>query len=220
MQDKLPTPWGWFTSAALSLHQEAGMIFRAQVVTHSLNYLSILYQGRKQTKALFCVFAFFFFQGLGETCLHFPCFMHSVYMICRQLKIPGFDCAWGLPLFTLGVFSCSQKQPYVSQPPSHTPSPPMLLPSPSSPAAIMFLKPGPVPFCIPRYETVRREGSLLEGLSAWQAFPLLPCLHPPIMLSLPHHVPLLLKPCCFLSRRLPPTDSSSCLPCAFFSRFQ
>lgn len=40
---------GWLTSTALSLHQEAGTIFRAQVVTCGLNYLSLLHQGSKET---------------------------------------------------------------------------------------------------------------------------------------------------------------------------
>lgn len=98
---------GWLTSAALSLHQEAGTIFRAQVVTRGLNYLSLLHQGRKETnKKLFLVVVFFFLGG--KACLHFPCFVLSVYIIFRQLKICGFGCAWGLPLFTLGVLSHPQ----------------------------------------------------------------------------------------------------------------
>lgn len=89
----------WFTSTALSMHQESGTIFRAEVVTRGLNYLSLLHQGRKERKK---VFGFFFGGGGGKACLHFPCFMHSVYIISRQLKIHGFGCAWSLPLFTLG----------------------------------------------------------------------------------------------------------------------
>lgn len=46
------------------------------------------------------------------------------------------------------------------------------------------------------------------------------CLHPPPALSL-LHLPLLTKPRHLHSyHKDPPTDASSCLPCAFFSRFQ
>lgn len=93
----------WFTSTALSMHQESGTIFRAEVVTRGLNYLSLLHQGRKE-RGKKNVWLFFGVVG-GEACLHFPCFMHTVYIIFRQLKIHGFGCAWGLPLFALGVLS-------------------------------------------------------------------------------------------------------------------
>lgn len=195
------------------MHQESGTIFRAEVVTRGLNYLSRLHQGRKERKK--CL-AFFLGGGVGgEACLHFPCFMHFMYIISRQLKIHGFGCAWGLPLFTLGVLSPRNNSfmfptllslplllPHHCLPPGpgcdHTTlgSPDTLLHIPDMTLYIVR---------VPSSKAYQHGRQYHTSLACT-----------PLNISLPH-LPLLMKHCCctLISETLP-NDASSCLLCFLF----
>lgn len=77
------------------------------------------------------------------------------------------------------------------------------------------------PSAYPWYQIICCEGSLLKGLSAWQEVPFPPCGHPllfylfPISLFSWKYIVYIL-----IAKTPPSTDASSCLLCAFFSRFQ
>lgn len=162
---------GWLTSTALSLHRVAGTIFRAQVVTHDLNYLSLLHQGRKETKKKVLLFSFFLSEG-GDLCVSLlrVCCAHHLQVAENQsmaVDVLGaaFVYARNLDLLTAFYFPPSILFPFF----------PLLPPStaafPHVPGCVHITSENPGTLLCSPDTGVSSEGSLLKGLSACQASP-------------------------------------------------